>query len=358
MTTPHVQFGQQLLEQLEEHAWQVDPDPQRDRLRLIDSATFMDTNYEQEWLIQQILVRGQPAIIGGPKKALKTNILIDLAISLATRRPFLNHFGVPRQVRVGMFSGESGPAVIQETVGRICRAKSIRSEVPSGCHWGFEPPQLSRLDDLDAIGEEITDNELEVVIIDPLYLSLLAGTKDVQASNLYQIGPLLAQVTRVCLDAGATPIFAHHTKKAGHSDNPTELEDLAFAGVQEFARQWILLGRREKYEPGTGQHRLWLNVGGSAGQSGCWALDIHEGRLQDDFGGRRWDVQVTSATEERSAARQRRQQVVEEERRERDAALRARVLAALQQRPGGATRTEIRNVARVPFPKILAASTA
>jgi replicative DNA helicase len=60
-----------------------------------------------------------------------------------------------------------------------------------------------------------------------------------------------------------------------------------------------LIGRREKFEPGSGVHKLWLTVGGSAGHSGDWALDIDEGVMDDDFRGRRWGVSVRRASEVR-----------------------------------------------------------
>jgi hypothetical protein len=50
----------------------------------------LDTGeFDLEYLIDRVLVSGQPCIIGGAKKSLKTSILIDLAISLATGHKFL-----------------------------------------------------------------------------------------------------------------------------------------------------------------------------------------------------------------------------------------------------------------------------
>lgn len=66
---------------------------------------------------------------------------------------------------------------------------------------------------------------------------------------------------------------------------------------REFARQWVILGRREAYEPGSGLHRLTMVVSGSTGQSGSWALDIDEGRLDVEFGGRRWDVMMSTTSD-------------------------------------------------------------
>ena len=120
----------------------------------------------------------------------------------------------------------------------------------------------------------IMDDELEVVVIDPAYLCLPGA----DAGNLFVQGDLLRGMTKVCSDTGCTMILAHHTRKTKTDPfSPPELEDIAWAGFQEFARQWLLVGRREAYVPGSGEHRLWLSVGGSAGHTASWALDISEG---------------------------------------------------------------------------------
>ena len=163
----------------------------------------------------------------------------------------------------------------------------------------FRLPQLANKSHLDTLVAKIKELKIEVVIIDPLYLCLLTGTTNVEASNLFQMGPLLREVAERCLEAGATPILVHHARKAGRQATlePTELEDLAFAGIQEFARQWMLLSRREKYEPGTGSHRLWLESGGSAGQSGRWDVDVEEGATNETQPTHwKWQVSVRTAT--------------------------------------------------------------
>jgi replicative DNA helicase len=277
----------------------------------LSSGEFFARDYRPAWLVKRLLVARQPAVIGGPKKSLKTSLLIDLALSLATGRPFLGIFDVYRPCRVLFVSGESGRHAVQETARRVAAARGI-DPAQADVAWCFELPQLANAEHLDDLGNFVLGMTADVVILDPLYLALLTGpaAAEVNAGNLYHMGPLLLGVSRVCLESGATPVLAHHAKRSRvtAADEPLDLDDLAFSGIAEFARQWLLVSRREPFDPDARvQHRLWLAAGGSEGQGGLWALDVAEGRLGDDFAGRVWDVDVRPGADARkeSAGQQR-----------------------------------------------------
>jgi replicative DNA helicase len=286
----------------------------------IDSGTLARTDYWPSWLVTRVLVAGQAAVVGGARKMMKTSIDADLAVSLATASRFLGHFEVPAAVRVAFLSAESGYYTLKETAERICRARGLDlAALAENLLWQDTLPQFSNAGDLAELTDGLRRDGVGAVILDPTYLAMLAGQGPggARAESLFDMGPLLLGVARACLAAGATPILSHHARKGvAGSLEPLDLDDLAFAGIAEFARQWLLLSRREHYEPGTGQHRLWLSVGGSMGHGGLWSVDIAEGVIDENFTGRRWDVAVGTAVE----ARQSEQHAVEEAKREKKSA--------------------------------------
>lgn len=73
-----------------------------------------------------------------------------------------------------------------------------------------------------------------------------------------------------------------------------DLDALAYVGVAEFARQWLLLTPRPKHKPEKGDHKLALSVGGNAGHSAAFDLDIYEGPLNKNGADRTWDVHFES----------------------------------------------------------------
>ena len=81
----------------------------------MSSADLEAKKWPLTWLVRDVFVSKQPGVIGGPLKALKTSLAVDLAISLGSKRPFLEQFDVPRKRRVAMFSGETVRGSFQRT---------------------------------------------------------------------------------------------------------------------------------------------------------------------------------------------------------------------------------------------------
>lgn len=267
--------------------------------KMLSSQQLLEKPASVNWLVNGLLMKCEPIVIGAPKKTLKTAVAADLAISLATGCKFLGKFAIPVAVNVGFFSGESGQATIKSLVTRIGRSKNVDiSKCPVS--WGFELPKLGSDASLNGLTALIKRLELEVLIIDPMYLCLFAGmaSPGPEPSNLFAVGPILSKASRACFNGGATLVLVHHSKKTGGAKNATDLDldDLAFAGIGEFARQWILLGRRKRYVAGSGFHELAMSCGSSIGCSSAWDLVIDEGPRGPHSLPSNWDVSVTPAS--------------------------------------------------------------
>jgi replicative DNA helicase len=341
-----------------------EPDQDRDEppfsLDLTNSRTFFAEKYTVVWLINGLFVKDEPGVAGGPMKMLKTSILTDKVISLGTASPFLGKFAVPEPRRVALVSGESGRRTIQATANDILLARGLTVQDLGNVFWSFALPQLAKDEYLDVIRRTINQHKLEYIAFDPLYMMLMAREAGVDVSNMFDMGPLLDKIARACLEEGCTPDIAHHfPKRRDDPFAPPELPDLAYAGVGQYVRQWLLLAPRERFDPETGLFKLHLIYGGSAGHCGQYALDIERGKLDADADRRCWRVTVSGASEARTAQWNRqkteRQRQAEERKRDKEAEedredtkLVADLVKALKKAPGRQmTRREVREVVGV-----------
>ena len=321
--------------------------PRGVEFRPITCAELDAADYNLEYLIDGALVAGQPCILAGGKKCMKTSLLIDLGIALAVGGCFLGRLKVKRAARVGVMSGESGLATIQETARRIAAAAGHRLADIGGLVFSEDLPQFGSIAHQEALRKFITEDELEVLAVDPAYMCL----PDVDHANLFQVGERLRGVSQVCQETGALLLLAHHTRKTKTDPfSPPELEDISWAGFQEFARQWLLVGRRELYQPGTGEHRLWLSAGGSAGHSALWAVDVREG-TRETPGGRFWQVEVLRADEARRESESRQEEAKRQRAGEKAAATldsdRREIVGMMAKSKRPETKTSLRT--RAPF---------
>jgi hypothetical protein len=313
---------------------------------LLTAAELDAGDFELEYLVPGVAAAMQQLILAGQFKTLKTSVAFDMAVSLATKSDFLGRFTVPTCRRVLILTAESGLATVQETLRRQCRSRGVRLGEIEGLSVCDRVPRLDNPGHIKELHGIIESEQFDVVVADPAYL-MIDGDN---AGNLFAMGEQLRAFSDLTLGAGATPILLHHAKKNNLNATdyqPLELQDLAWAGFAEFARQWLLLSRRERYVEGSGEHRLWMSVGGSAGHNGCWGLDIAEGH-PDDEGGRRWDVSIDDAREarERAAenAQQRREEAKAMKERKSLEANREKVIRAFQGiRPPRLTKKQIRD---------------
>jgi len=319
----------------------------------ITSMELAGGKYETAYLIDNTLAERQPLIIAGPQKTLKTSFIIDAAVTLAAGGCFLGKLRASRQCRVAVMTGESGLGAIQETARRVCIAAGKHLCDLDNLFWTPDLPKFGSPDHLEALEDFLTADAIEVLFIDPAYLAMPGA----DAGNLMLQGELLRGVAELCQRLGVTLVLAHHTKKTTGRDpfDVPELSDIAWSGFAEFARQWWLLGRREKYEPGTGSHRLWLSVGGSAGHSALWAVDVEEG-LRTDPDGRRWDVSVSNPSDARSDADKRKADAKARRHAEQvEADAKAIVEAVAMQPDRTATKTVVKQTTGLNTPRLDAA---
>ena len=277
----------------------------------------------------------------------------DLARLLRLPSTFNRKNEAKGPVKVAFWTGESGAPTIRETALRIAKSKQIDLK-DALVSWSFDLPKLCRIDHLTALEGLIREQQLEVVFIDPLYLSLLSAETAGSAGNLYAMGAALEPLNILGQATGATISLLHHFKKSGipDPDNPAALEELSQSGAAEWARQWILLQRRTPYNS-DGRHDLWLRAGGSAGHSSLVAVTVEEGLIDPDTGsGRHWKVVVSNRAK---AIADDKEKLVAEKQDQRDRAEADRiqkVVAALESHPNGETASGLRNDTGIDSPKL------
>jgi hypothetical protein len=177
----------------------------------------------------------------------------------------------------------------------ILRAKNRRPE-ECAIYFDFSLPAIGTPAGQRKLSTDITSKGLKVVFIDPLYLALQAGETEINHGDMFQMGPLLQAANKTCDELGCTLVLIHHTRKADRT-SPLQLQDLAYSGVQQFARQWALVNRQEPFDAATGQSSLWMSVGGASGHAGCYDVAIDEGTLQGgNLLSRKWEVKAQSRT--------------------------------------------------------------
>jgi hypothetical protein len=170
---------------------------------------------EPRWLIQGLWPADAYGVLAAQEKAGKTWAALDLAVSVATGQPWLDHFACPSPGPVLVFLGEGGERATVRRIEAIATAKGIDpDQLADPLRLCFRVPRLAAPGaggELAAIQAELDSHPAALVVLDPLYLAAAGAS----GSNLYDMGAVLQAIQGVCQQAGCALLVVTHWNKTG-----------------------------------------------------------------------------------------------------------------------------------------------
>jgi hypothetical protein len=199
-------------------AKEVDPEAQKlkEQLWAIPFDKFVSKKMEQPtWLVEGIWQKGTYGMIAGEPKTYKSVQATDLALSVASGRPFLNYFPVRTIGNVLYVQEENGESTVQDRVNKIASSKGLLVD-------GSLPPSVP-IYFSNNYGVNLTDNDsrtlLEktiqqinpvLLVLDPLYMML----GDADENSAKEVGSVLRWLTYIRNQYGCTIVVCHHYNKS------------------------------------------------------------------------------------------------------------------------------------------------
>lgn len=177
------------------------------------------------WLVESIWGRAAHGVWAGDYKTYKSTLLMDLAVSVASGRPFLNSFPVHRTGPVYYIQEENSHAFMHDRLHRIVQSKGLGNIViPNGRRTsplmefghdldfhlsnlsGFDLTNSAHLMGLDLWAK---DHRPALIILDPLY-RLAPGADE---NSAVEMSPLLSALADISAQNDCALILAHHYNK-------------------------------------------------------------------------------------------------------------------------------------------------
>jgi hypothetical protein len=170
---------------------------------------------EPRWLVQGLWPADAYGVLAAQEKAGKTWAALDLAVSVATGRSWLDHFACPTPGPVLLFLGEGGERATVRRIEAIAASKGVDpSQLANRLRLCFRVPRLAAPgagSELAAIQAELAAHPAALVVLDPLYLAAAGAS----GANLYDMGAVLQAIQGVCQQAGCALLVVTHWNKTG-----------------------------------------------------------------------------------------------------------------------------------------------
>lgn len=238
------------------------------RYRLVSARELAEPMEPMRWLVRGIWPERSAGVLAGDKKSMKTWNLQAIALAVAAGRSLFEKYHVTSPGPVLYLAGEGGQNTFmnrhQVIAARYYIDPETLRELPFGAEFGVGA--LDNSEFIDAVKRHLDMLQPKLVILDPLYAY---HPSDVEVSNLYARGPMLANLRMLVGDEAALIVGDHFNKTA---PDRLDLDNVAQAGVAQWADSWIL--QRHRNAPNLDEDKYWLQVETGTRRGGGKHLEV------------------------------------------------------------------------------------
>lgn len=204
---------------------------------------------QHRWLIEGLWADEGVGIVGGEPKCCKSFLALDMAVAVATGKPCLRHFPVPRAGRVLLFAAEDALHIVRQRLDGICRAAGTALADLDVQVVTAPSVRLDLEQDRKALMETVADLQPRLLILDP-FVRLHRVDENVSG----EVAPLLAFLRELQRRFQLAVVLVHHARKGAGKERAGQ----ALRGSSEF-HAWgdsnLYLRRKDEQLALTIEHR-------------------------------------------------------------------------------------------------------
>lgn len=203
------------------------------------------------WLVDELWGDGAVGVIGGQPKCGKTWLALELAVAVASGRPCLGRFEVPRAGAVLVYGAEDAPEQLRERLQHLAQARQANFHTLD-VGLILEPSlRLDRQDDLRRLRTTLEHHRPRLLVLDP-YIRLQRADEN----DATQVSAILAALRELSRAFHLAIALVHHARK-----NASEQPGQALRGSSDFhawgdsnlylhrRRNLLLLSREHRFAP-------------------------------------------------------------------------------------------------------------
>jgi len=184
-------------------------------LPVVKAAELGNCENVPKWLIQGLWMAAAVGIVGGPPKSWKTWLMLDIAISLASKTPCLGLFMPTKKGRVLLYAAEDSQAIIRQRLDSISRHRGV--ELKNLDIYVITAPRLrlDLADDQRKLDETVRSLKPDMLLLDPL-----VRLHCIDENSAGEVSALLAYLRELQRQHQLAVILVHHTRKNGSAGHP------------------------------------------------------------------------------------------------------------------------------------------